>query len=166
MKAKNPTYSSALRATKRKSDRSTAPAKNPNFGEVIRRRRRELGLTQAELASRIKISPPYIGNMESGRRRPSNVILMRLAKVLGLEDRELFFLANPQIEALLSAEPRRTAGVVSAWDQFRNDERLRRIHNVSKEEMELLSQVARLGELHSTRDLIYILNTVRHALRK
>ena len=94
------------------------------------------------------------------------MILMRLANVLGLEDRELFFLANPQIEALLSAAPRRTAGVVSAWDQFRNDERLRRIHNVSKEEMELLSQVARLGELHSSRDLIYILNTVRHALRK
>ena len=94
------------------------------------------------------------------------MILMRLAHVLGLEDRELFFLANPQIEALLSAEPRRTAAVVSAWDQFRNNERLRRIHNVSKEEMELLSQVARLGELHSSRDLIYILYTVRHALRK
>jgi hypothetical protein len=105
-----------------------------------------------------------MGHVESGRRRPTNLIVMSLAKVLGLDNRELFFLANPQIDALLSAESHRAAGVVSAWDQFRNDERLRRIHNVSKEEMELLSQVARLGEIHSTRDLIYILNTVRHAL--
>ena len=84
--------------------------------------------------------------------------------MLGLDSRKLFFLANPETEALISAQPERAEGSVSAWDQFRNNEQLQRIHNVSNGELELLSQVTRLGEIHSPRDLIYVLNAVRHAL--
>jgi len=57
-------------------------------------------------------------------------------------------------------------GSVSAWEQFRNNDQLRRIHNVTSNEMEMLSQVALLGDLQSPRELIYILNTVRHAVGK
>jgi len=84
--------------------------------------------------------------------------------VLGFDNRELFFLANPRTEALLSAQPENAEGSASAWDQFRNNEQLRRIHNVSNGEMHMLSQVVRLGEVRSPRDLVFILNTVRHAL--
>jgi transcriptional regulator with XRE-family HTH domain len=164
LKVKNSERSSASQAAKRKSDRSTARATEPNFGEVIRSRRRELDITQDEVASRIKTSTPYVGHLESGKRHPSDKIVTRLAEVLGLDNRELFFLANPHTEALLSAQPERAEGSVSAWDQFRKNEQLRRIHNVSNDEMEMLSQVALLGEIHSPRDLIYILNTVRHAV--
>jgi hypothetical protein len=59
-----------------------------------------------------------------------------------------------------------TEGSVSAWEQFRNNDQLRRIHNVTSNEMEMLSQVALLGDLQSPRELIYILNTVRHAVGK
>jgi hypothetical protein len=52
----------------------------------------------------------------------------------------------------------------SAWEEFRKDERIRRTHNVTSEEMELLSSVAEMGEIASSRDFIYILNTVRYAL--
>jgi hypothetical protein len=38
------------------------------------------------------------------------------------------------------------------------------MHNVSQEEMNMLAQVASLGEVGTPRDFIYILNTVRHAL--
>jgi hypothetical protein len=102
--------------------------------------------------------------LESSKRHPSDKIVTRLAEVLGFDNRELFFLANPLIEALLSAQPENAEGSVSAWDQFRKNDQLRRIHNVSNDEMEVLSQVALLGEVHSPRDLIYILNTVRHAV--
>jgi len=47
----------------------------------------------------------------------------------------------------------------------KNDQ-LRRVHNVSNDEMNMLSQVSLLGEIRSSRDLIYILNTVRHAVGK
>ena len=161
---KNSTRSSALHAAKHKSDRPAARAKEPNFGEVIRTRRRELDLTQDEVASRIKTSTPYVGHLESGKRHPSDKIVTRLAEVLGFDNRELFFLANPHTEALLSVQPERAEGSVSVWDQFRKNEQLRRIHNVSNDEMNMLSHVALLGEIQSPRDLIYILNTVRHAV--
>ncbi len=141
---------------------SKARVQAPNFGDVLRKRRRELDLTQDEVASRIKISVPYVGHLESGKRHPSNKIIGRLAQVLGLEYRELFFLANPQAKALLSASPEEAEG--SVWEAFRTDDHVRRIHNISNDEMQMLSHVALLGELQSARDLIYILNMVRHAV--
>jgi transcriptional regulator with XRE-family HTH domain len=167
MKAKvnNPLKAiNAARASKDKSQISVVPAVARNFGELIRRRRRELDLTQNEVASRIKTSTPYVGHLEAGKRHPSAKIVARLAEVLGLPNRDLFFLANPQAQALLAAEPERAEG--SAWEQFRKNEQLRRIHKVSNDEMEMLSRVALLGEINSPRELIYILNTVRHAVGK
>jgi transcriptional regulator with XRE-family HTH domain len=159
-----------LRHTKRKSKRPRERVNEPNFGEVIRRRRRELNLTQAELASKIKISQPYMGHLESGRRHPSNLIVTRLAKALRLDKRELFFLANPHTKASLPVQPDGPEVYVSVWDEFRKDKRLRRIHNVSKAEMKMLSRVAvfgcDLGRAQSLRDLIYMLNTIRHAFKR
>ncbi len=79
--------------------------KERSFGQVLRDRRRQLDLTQEEVARRIKTSTPYIGHLESAKRHPSDKIVTRLAEVLGLDRRELFFLANPRAQALLSPEP-------------------------------------------------------------
>ena len=136
--------------------------KERTFGQVIRERRRQLDLTQEEVARRIKTSTPYVGHLESGKRHPSDKILTRMAEVLGLDRRELFFLANPRAQALLSPEVETPAE--SAWEDFRKNEQLRRVHNVTGSEMEMLSRVALLGDVRSPRDFIYILNTVRHAV--
>lgn len=141
-----------------------ARIKERTFGTIIRDRRRQLDLTQEDVARRIKTSTPYVGHLESGKRHPSDKILTRLAEVLGLDQREMFFLANPRAQELLS--PPVEVDANSAWDDFRRNEQLRRIHNVSNEEMEMLSRVALLGEVRSTRDFIYILQTVRHAVGK
>jgi transcriptional regulator with XRE-family HTH domain len=137
-------------------------SKERNFGQVIRERRRQLDLTQEEVAHRIKTSTPYVGHLESGKRHPSDKILTRVAEVLGLDRRDLFFLANPRAQALLSPETASTT--IPAWEDFRKNEQLRRVHSISNEEMEMLSRVALLGEVRSARDFIYILNTVRHAV--
>jgi transcriptional regulator with XRE-family HTH domain len=141
-----------------------ARIKERSFGTIIRDRRRQLDLTQEEVARRIKTSTPYVGHLESGKRHPSDKIVTRLAEVLGLDRREMFFLANPRAQALLS--PPVETEVSSAWEDFRKNEQLRRVHNVTNEEMEMLSRVALLGDVRSTRDFIYILNTVRHAVGK
>jgi transcriptional regulator with XRE-family HTH domain len=163
-KAKNSTRSSTLHRRKRQSDRPAPGPKEPSFGEVIRKRRRELDLTQEELASRIKTSTPYVGHLESAKRHPSGKVITKLAEVLGLDNRELFFLANPHTQALLDTKPEGAEGSVTAWKQFQENEQLRRIHSITNGEMDMLSQVALLGEVQSPRDLIYILNTVRHAV--
>ncbi|HEY6417490.1 MAG TPA: helix-turn-helix domain-containing protein [Candidatus Binataceae bacterium] len=139
-----------------------ARSKERTFGQVIRERRRQLDHTQEEVSRRIKTSTPYVGHLESGKRHPSDKIVTRLAEVLGLDRRDLFFLANPRAQALLSPEPENSA--VSAWEEFKKNEQMRRVHNITVEEMDMLGRVALLGEVRSPRDFIYILNTVRHAV--
>jgi transcriptional regulator with XRE-family HTH domain len=140
-----------------------AKVKTRSFGQVIRDRRRQLDLTQEEVARRISTSTPYIGHLESGKRHPSEKVVTKLADVLGLDRRETFFLANPGAKALLSQQVQ-SNNAASAWDEFRKDERLRRIHNITGEEMEMLSHVALMGDVRSSRDFVYILNTIRQAL--
>lgn len=139
-----------------------ARIKERNFGQLIRDRRRQLDLTQEEVARRIKTSTPYVGHLESGKRHPSDKIVSRLAEVLSLDRRELFFLANPRAQALLNPEVEPDED--SAWDDFKKNDQLRRVHNITSDEMEMLSRVALLGDVRSARDFIYILNTVRHAV--
>jgi transcriptional regulator with XRE-family HTH domain len=139
-----------------------ARTRERSFGQVIRERRRQLDLTQEETARGIKTSTPYIGHLESGKRHPSDETLTRLAEVLGLDRRELFFLANPRAHALLSPESKSTTD--STWNDFRRNEQLRRVHHIASDEMEMLSRVALVGNVPSARDFIYILNTVRHAV--
>ena len=139
-----------------------AKPKGLNFGQVIRDRRRQLDLTQEEVARRINTSTPYVGHLESGKRHPSDKIVTRLADVLGIERRELYFLANPGARELLHTRP--SPSTASPWESFRKDERLRRIHSISPEEMEMLSRVALMGDVRSERDFIYILNSIRQAL--
>ena len=135
---------------------------SPTFGQVIRERRRQLDLTQEEVARRIKTSLPYIGHLESAKRHPSEKVLVRLAEVLGLDPRDLFLLANPETKALISSQPRSEG--TSAWESFAKDESLLKLHNITNEEMQTLSQVAMMGEIRSSRDFLFILNTIRQAL--
>jgi transcriptional regulator with XRE-family HTH domain len=138
--------------------------KERSFGQVIRDRRRQLDLTQQEIARRIKVSTPYVGHLESSKRHPSDKVLGQLAGVLGLDRRELFMLANPQAMELL--RPKESDKKKLAWEEFRKDGQIRRTHQITSDEMELLSSVALMGEISSPRDFIYILNTVRQALRR
>jgi transcriptional regulator with XRE-family HTH domain len=138
-------------------------SKNRSFGEVIRERRRQLELTQEEVALQIETSIPFIGHLEANKRRPSDATVTKLADALGLDRGELFFLANPEARALLQQEK---PGANSAWEDFRKDERLQRAHGIRREELDMLSQVALMGEVRSVRDFVYILQTVRHSLSR
>src|SRR5215467_6804513 len=102
----------------------------PNqFARLIRERRRLLNLTQAELARRIRVSMPFVGHLETGHRRPSEKTIGKLAKVLGLDQRELFLLANPGSRDFLRSVPQDSTG--SAWDQFKRNRELHRAHKIT-----------------------------------
>jgi transcriptional regulator with XRE-family HTH domain len=91
-----------------------ADPKRPSFGRVIRERRRQLDLTQGDVARRIKTSVQYISHLEASKRHPSEQVVGKLASVLGLDRRELFFLANPATRVLVSEQARPKGA--SAWD--------------------------------------------------
>ncbi len=84
--------------------------------------------------------------------------------MLGLEPRDLFLLANPSAKSLVSLPA--DSNTPSAWEAFREDGNLRKVHNISDEEMQTLSQVALMGDVRSSRDFVFILNTIRQALGK
>lgn len=64
------------------------------LGARIAALRREKGMNQAQLASKLKISPSTVGMYEQGRREPSAEMLLSMARTLGVT-----------VDYLLSGEP-------------------------------------------------------------
>lgn len=54
------------------------------LGELIRKRRRELNWTQAELAKRVRVKDSYIAKIETGRQRGSYEVLARISLAMRL----------------------------------------------------------------------------------
>jgi transcriptional regulator with XRE-family HTH domain len=52
------------------------------LGEVIRELREEADLSLREFAKKIDVSPPFMSDVELGRRYPSDETLQKIAKVL------------------------------------------------------------------------------------
>ena len=69
---------------------------NQRFGKAIRRRRRELDLSQEQLAERAELHRTYISSIERGQRNPSLENIEKLAKALEISISALF--ANYGIE--------------------------------------------------------------------
>ena len=67
------------------------------FGKAIRRRRRELDLSQEQLAERAELHRTYISNIERGELNPSLETMEKLVKALDITVSALF--ANYGIEA-------------------------------------------------------------------
>ena len=60
------------------------------FGKAIRRRRRELDLSQEELAERAELHRTYVSDIERGDRNPSLENIEKLAKALNIKVSDLF----------------------------------------------------------------------------
>lgn len=56
-----------------------------HIGETIKRRRKELNITQPHLAEIAKISTNTLYKLERGQGNPSLEVLNKLAEVLGME---------------------------------------------------------------------------------
>ena len=66
-----------------------ATARQRLFGERVRARRQELGITQETLANCAGINRTYIGSLETGQRNPSLETIARLAIALSADAAEL-----------------------------------------------------------------------------
>jgi transcriptional regulator with XRE-family HTH domain len=134
------------------------------LGSVIRRRRRQLDITQQEVASRVGVRANYIGYLERDMRRPSTNVLVKLAKALDLNREELFFTAHPQVRSFVRTEVRDPTE--SAWERFRADKRLHTRQGITKQELKVLQNMSTLGEVRCTRDYLFILQAIRQALQE
>jgi transcriptional regulator with XRE-family HTH domain len=94
------------------------------FGQVIREARKKAGLTQKEVAGRLKredgrsVDPPYLNSLEHDRRYPpTNEMIEQLAKIIKISADVLYYYANR-----LPADVKREADhehVEAAYEAFR-----------------------------------------------
>ena len=75
--------------------------------------RREAGMSQAQLARKLQISPSAMGMYEQGRREPSLQLLGDMAKVLGVST-DYLFTGNPPPEDSETVEQLLTGRIRSA----------------------------------------------------
>ncbi len=133
------------------------------FGGAVKRRRIELDMTQDQVAEQVGVKPNYIGYLERGMRKPSDEICCRIADVLGLDRRELFFLANPHLREILHP-PEKTE--ISTWETFSSDKQLHKRQRISEEELLLLEKMNDLGEVQDPRDYLFVLGAIRQAIQR
>ena len=131
------------------------------LGDVLLRRRKQLALTQAQVASRVRVRPNYIGYLESNARHPSDQVLQKWAKALDLDMQELFFLANPHMRAVVQP-PQSMQG--SAWERFKANKRMHTRQGITRKELSVLENVASMGAVRTQRDFLFILQVIRQAL--
>lgn len=73
------------------------------LGDLIRRRRKPLGLTQKVLAERLRVSRASIANIETGRQKILVHQLFQLAAALEMAPGDLLLAAAGEATALLAA---------------------------------------------------------------
>ncbi|MBC6432570.1 helix-turn-helix transcriptional regulator [Nostoc sp. HG1] len=71
---------------------------NQRFGKAIRRRRREMDLSQEDLAERAQLHRTYVSSIERGRRNPSLENIEKLAKALDISISALFAEYSIEVE--------------------------------------------------------------------
>jgi transcriptional regulator with XRE-family HTH domain len=141
--------------------------KKKTLGQVLKRRREALAITQRELARRLNVKPSHVAYLENDRRRPSLGLLSRIAEVMGLEKEPLFLLAHPEASSLID-QARRPPALRSdprqVWRDFAGNKALLSQYNVKPRELRVLSQVNLLGKITAPRHFLFILNAIRQAV--
>jgi transcriptional regulator with XRE-family HTH domain len=143
--------------------------KKRTLGQVIKRQREALRLTQRELALKFGVKPSHVAYLENDRRRPSLMLLSRIADVLGLEKEELFLLAHPEARSLIRNRreaPASRSDRDQVWREFAHDKALLARHQVKPRELKVLSQVNLLGRVTAPRHFLFILNAIRQAVEE
>jgi transcriptional regulator with XRE-family HTH domain len=138
------------------------------FGKVLKQARLSLGLSQQALARRLGVRASHIGYLEQGRRRPSLTLLNALADTLGVDKERLFLLSHPEAKDLLkdSAVKRSNSKQPDAWQQLLADKAALIRNNVTAKELKVLSHIALLGSVLKPRDYLFILNSIRQAVKE
>jgi transcriptional regulator with XRE-family HTH domain len=140
--------------------------KKKTLGQLLKRRREELALTQRELAVKLGVKPSHVAYLENDRRRPSLGLLSRIGDVLGLPRETLFLLAHPEARSLIAATrpPAARKNRAEIWRDFARDKVLLARHQVKPRELRVLSQVNLLGRVSAPRHYLFIMNAIRQAV--
>jgi transcriptional regulator with XRE-family HTH domain len=132
------------------------------FGALILRRRRELKLTQEQLAGQVGVHPNYIGCIERGLRRPRDRTLVSLCRVLQLDKACVFATLNPLFRDVLRGEvPLETDGLPPALRELLADAALVRSLGATPEELAKLQLLEVFGTIATKEDYARLWSLIR-----
>jgi transcriptional regulator with XRE-family HTH domain len=77
----------------------TMPRKK--LGPIVKAARYSMDMTQRDLAAAVGIKASHVAYIENGRRKPSISLIVRLAKTLRLDGKELLVLAQPEVKQII-----------------------------------------------------------------
>jgi transcriptional regulator with XRE-family HTH domain len=138
------------------------------FGKVLKRARLSLGMSQQDLAGKLGVRASHIGYLEQGRRRPSLSLLKAIADVLGVDKERFFLLSHPEAKELIGSEAGKSARSKqpNAWQELLADKAALVRNNVTPKELKVLSHITLLGRVLKPRDYLFILNSIRQAVKE
>jgi len=84
-----------------KGARTFDPAPALAFGDAVRERRFELGLSQEQLGNAAQIERSHMGKIERGEHLPNLILILRLAKALSIKPG---LLVDKAAEAILNID--------------------------------------------------------------
>lgn len=135
------------------------------FGDIIYRRRKALGMTQEALAEKVGVKPTYIGYLERGKRHASPRVSALIADHLGLNRSYLFLASNPVVKEFLNVNEETYELAERPLPQslidLKADDELRKMHDISNEEIDTLEKLAFLGEPRDKFDYVLLLQMIR-----
>lgn len=73
------------------------------FGMVLKRMRKERGLSQEELAWDAQLDPKFVSMLERGRKEPGYRTILKLARALGCTSGHLMSEVDEAIKVLVTA---------------------------------------------------------------
>lgn len=134
------------------------------FSAIIHDRRRELGLTQEEVASRVGVHANYIGYLERGLRRPGDKTLVALCEALDLDRARLFATLNPIFRDVVRCPedvPEEDEGINPALKALLDDKQLLKEIGMSTEEARRLRFLSVFGDVERKEDYVRIAKTLQ-----
>jgi transcriptional regulator with XRE-family HTH domain len=97
-----------------------------HLGKTIKRLRIESGISQQDLAKSAEVTPSFLSLLENDHRRPSLMVLHRIADALGVPD-EVLIWDSIELPSTLSEKDRRMCEmakvIVRRYYEARSEER-------------------------------------------
>jgi transcriptional regulator with XRE-family HTH domain len=134
------------------------------LGEAIKKARVALKMTQREVAEEIGVQSSHIAYIENGLRRPSLLLLQRIADTLGLDRRTLLYLAHPEARVLVGPlGDKRDARRRDAWRKFVSNRTVIKRYKITRRELRFLKQVGLLQRVSCPSHFLFVLSAIRQA---
>lgn len=138
------------------------------FGDYIRKRRLELGMTQERVAKRLQVTQNFVAYLEKGERKPPTRLLRCLSEILSLPLDKLYLAARPEVEEFIDfdAEKRKpTLRLPPALLALYGDKDLRDKHHITDADLDMLASIRARGDIRNKEDYIFLLLSLRQVMR-